>query len=329
MSRFNFAIPGVLFQRPLRGRVMTVYTRDPGPAFTVVKLGARRLVRAAFTQGANAIAILSGFPEPAAHDVAEGIWGYCALELGTVPEADEPLFYRLPRLPRSGWTNAQLLEDLKLGLPDANEAAVRRMKSGVVLGDFEQHYLRETLPKIVGDQHLRESLNYFVESARNCQTFMSISFYQFHYRRERSLMSAAQLRRDYRQNRARYEAAFTVGFKALERLLRRVQIRKPDIPAALGELNVSGLEPGATYTRLFEPFQGHATQISCRDLIVRFLDIRNAAGAHANSNPPVELRVSLDTVFELQHFLRWIYRLYLQPVMPFEPPMYDRTRRDR
>src|SRR5689334_1989053 len=99
MSRTYFALPGVLFQRPFRSRVMTIHTKDPGPAFTVVKLGGRRLLRAVFTQGAHAFAVLSGFTEAAAHDVAECIWGYCALDMGTVPDGDEPLLYGLPRLP--------------------------------------------------------------------------------------------------------------------------------------------------------------------------------------------------------------------------------------
>jgi hypothetical protein len=323
MSRRHFVLPGVLLQRPIPpSGVLTVHARDPGPAFTVVRLAKRKLVRGVFTGGAHAMTVLSGFSEGDAHDVADGIWGFCAKDLGTVPEADEPLLYPLARQPKSGWDNARLLAELQSCVPDAAPGAVERMKSGHILQDHEQHYLRETLPKIVNDRRLRESLGYFIESARNCQGFMSLSFYQFHYQRERSQMTPASLAREYRQNRPRYESAFTAGFKALERLLGRSQLKRNDVGQALEELGLPSLRPSTVYTRLSEIGREHTRDITCSDLVVRFLNMRNAVGAHANRSPPPNLRISLDAVFELQHFLRHAYGVYLEPVTPFPRSTY-------
>src|SRR6478736_908640 len=212
MTTRYYGVPGVLLDRPFTTQVQTVWFDSPGPPFTVARLGSRRLVRGVFTRGPNAMLLLSGFSEHAPPLTTHAIWGFMALFEGCCPEDGEPLMYALSRVPRNRWTKTKVLQSLRAAVPHASERDVLRLRSGVVLDGVKQHYFAQVLPKILANEALKESLQYFVESSRSFQGFMVDSYYHYHYRHERAEMTAIELRRQYLQNRARYESAFLAGF---------------------------------------------------------------------------------------------------------------------
>lgn len=198
MTTRYYGIPGVLLDRPFgESLVQTVLYNTPGPPFTVARLGPRKLARAIFTRGPHAMLLLSGFSEDAALTATHAIWGFMALFEGCCPEDNEALMYPFSCVPKTRWNKEQVLVALRQAQPHATEQDVRRLRSGTVLDEVKQHYFRQAVPKILANDTLRESLQYFLECARSFQGFMSDSYYHYHYRHDRSQLPAAELRRRY------------------------------------------------------------------------------------------------------------------------------------
>src|SRR5262249_42231495 len=93
------------------------------------------------------------------------------------------------------------------------------------------------------------------------------------------------------------------AFKAVEAMFGGVQIRRNQLDERFNSIPYALITPRARYRRYHEVFRGEGRTASYRDMILHFLDIRNATAAHSNRTPPPSLMVTEDTVYEIQWFV--------------------------
>jgi hypothetical protein len=173
---------------------------------------------------------------------------------------------------------------------------------------------------IYKDRSLAEALNHLGHSRFLFNGFMVGSWYQCHYIYDRSDASRHDMRKRYFENRERYELAFVSAFKGLERFLSLNQIKKDNVERALIDLRSQRIQPTTMYQRRHEVFSGYRKKISYRELILHFLDIRNAVAAHANPGSPKKFWISEDNLMEIQLFLIGLCSKRLDGVQPRELP---------
>jgi hypothetical protein len=134
--------------------------------------------------------------------------------------------------------------------------------------------------------------------------FMSGSFYDSHYSREREELTRYQIERIYLENRFRYDSAFVSAFRGLECILGKPYFMKNDIPVRLRKLdNEFGTSFAMSRYRLWhESFSSKRKWSTYPKLIEHYLKLRNSVSAHGNPSPP--FIVMEDQVFEIQFLIR-------------------------
>jgi len=176
---------------------------------------------------------------------------------------------------------------------------------------FEGQYVQErdlrfavgAVPQLLKDTRLVGALVHLGQSRFLVNGYMVGSYYHSHYKHERLAKSDSEMERDYFENRERYELGFLSAFKGIESLLGVTQLTKSIIPTKLAERFGCTDQSSQKYTRMHECFLGYQPQSDVVEMTVRFLNVRNAAAAHGNPTPPIELRAVRDSVFEIQHML--------------------------
>lgn len=209
----------------------------------------------------------------------------------------------LKRLPRPDWDEKRMLEELQelnYGLFDDFVHELRH-------GFHVMHDTYERVPDFIrrtwGSLDFIEALDHALESRFLFCGFMVGSYYTCHYSRDRRVMPDWEIEKRYFENRYRYETAFLAAFKGIERFFGVNQIRKNNLDSILRKRTDLGIQPATAYKRLHEIFSGHAQDVTYRELVSHFLDLRNIVAAHGNRNPPEKAQLIEDNVFEIQLFL--------------------------
>lgn len=133
---------------------------------------------------------------------------------------------------------------------------------------------------------------------------MSGSYYYSHYRHDRGRLTDEQMALRYFEHRHRYELAFIAAFKALESVLRTTQIQDNRVEHLLTDLQDGRATADSPYERFHETFRGKPKQSTFGEMVRHFLKLRNVVAAHSNPRAPSEFKLSEDSIFELQAFIR-------------------------
>jgi hypothetical protein len=246
------------------------------------------------------------------------------LASGNAPDLDRmvPRLLELDHVPTTTWK----CEDVQREVSSRNDLPDATIRSWLYSGgrrcipQDEMRLLGPYVEAIYKNRSLAEALNHLGHSRFLFNGYMVGSYYQCHYRHDRSHASAHDMRNAYFENRERYELAFVSAFKGLERFLSLNQIKKNNVERAVIDLRSQHIQPTTTYQRRHEVFSGHPKKIPYLDLIMHFLDIRNTVAAHANPSPPKKFWISEDNLMEIQLFLKELCSKRLDEVQPRELP---------
>lgn len=242
-----------------------------------------------------------------------------AYQLATILRAMFSLFYgwqpddrtgeyflqELKRLPRPHWDESRMLAELQEFNSGICDSDLFRLE---LRGGYQVTYdAYERLPDFVrrtwGNLDLIETLDHVLESRFLFFGFMVGSYYQCHYAQDRRVVPDWELEKRYFERRYRYETAFLAAFKGVERFFGVNQIGKKNLDVVLRKKRSLGISPETGYRRYHEVFSGHAQDVTYKDLISHFLELRNIVAAHGNRNPPEHAKLIEDNVFEIQRFL--------------------------
>ncbi len=174
------------------------------------------------------------------------------------------------------------------------------IRSGPILRQPEIAKACAFVDRVLLQEKLAWALLHLERSHHLFAGHMTASYYRHHYRHYRMNESAYVREKKYLEGKTRYDLAFLSSFRALESLLGKPQIKKRDIPKLLKKMDgqfgtsfASGRWPS-----YHEVFSSRRIWWDYKELIGRYLDLRNAVAAHANPAAPLSLRE--DQVFEIQ-----------------------------
>jgi len=293
--------------------------------YTVARFDARTYVRAVFFKWARGVFMINAPSRRIAYRVADAIQGYFSLLYGYEPDHLRQTFYLLEmdHVPQPDWTEERLIRELQRCDPAFSVLEIHGLEEGFVLSHDHLEQFASVMRALVVDERLREGLVHFQQSRFLFYGYMVGSYYHFHYARDRAEAPRWLMEKRYFEERARYELAFVAAFKALECLFGTTQIRKNRLGRLFAELPYNSITPTTIYRRQHEIFAGLPASISYRDLVVHFLNFRNAVAAHANRSPPPDFILSEDNLFEIQRFVSLLIMSALKEAVDAQgaPPM--------
>jgi hypothetical protein len=308
--------------RTSRARYLRQYGISQLTNFVVRRLDTGTVVRAAYSDVTHGHLLVSAPSLSGAYRAAKAIDAFFFLVVGHAADLQRsaPKLTELKCVPDAAWTRARLWREIvgwDIGIPEFYSYV---FYSGHVVHSDEMRRLGQFLERIYPDDSLCEALLHLGYSRYLFNGYMTGGHYYRHYYRDREDMSEEQLNRAYYEHRELFELAFTAAFKALERILKVTQIRKHDIPRALASIS-AGITGDVEYTRRHETFSGLEEKVSYADIVAHFLDMRNAAAAHANPTPPRHLRLSEDSLIEIQLFVSEVCSRIIGPLTEAELPV--------
>jgi hypothetical protein len=299
---------------------------EPPQNYTVAKLKDGTTVRAVFCDFDHGNLLITSRSFASAHRAQKAIDAFFLLLDGSLAYAGGAKLSPIAHVPRATWTPDRFREELGLSSMDPFDAAPREVRSGAIMPKHEMELLGPTVEAVDADDALLEAFSHLGLSRTLVNGSMSGSYYYHHYRHDRRRLDHHQLRREYLENRERYELAFVSSFKAIERFLNSSQIKKHNVANLLLERGCPTILPTTEYQRLHETFLGLPQKLTYEEVIHHFLILRNVVGAHANRNPPKKFCISRDSIFEIQLFVAEMYREALSNVTPRPLPpagIYD------
>jgi hypothetical protein len=297
------------------------YGFDPRPyvVFSQSEIGSVRVV---YYCGGLARLMISARGLHSVYKLAEAVHAVFFLFGGEVPQhiMQEELLIEVKRPPRLAGNEDELLESIQplsrvpLNLRDIG------LEGGRCVNYDDMFRLIAAMPRLIEKDWLRSAVVHLGHSQFLCFGHMSGSYYQCHYRHERLAQDDYERTRMYFENRHRYELAFVAAYMGIESFLGVGQMKRRDIGTLLAQREIPEIKAESEYERLFEIFSGRPKMTTYGDLIVEFLDKRNAVAAHANPSPPEQLLVKEDSVFEIQALLRGLCSTVLGLSVPNQVP---------
>ena len=208
-----------------------------------------------------------------------------------------------PKLTATTRELASLYRQLQAHYPTNPEFLAHAMASGTGIFHSQIRGACKFVERVLAAPQLIASLTHLEQSHGLFRGHMTSSQYHRQYQHERRLESAYLLEKKYLENRTVYDLAFLSAFRALEALLGTGQIKKREVGKLLhaldGKFGTSFCsKPWKSY---HEVFSSRRKTWNFDELIIRYLDVRNAVAAHANPSPPFALRE--DQVLEIQRLV--------------------------
>ena len=167
----------------------------------------------------------------------------------------------------------------------------RQLLQGPILDKRQLKHFIDLFTRFYYDGRLSESISHLLESVTTYDVILKKNH------TTAKIFSEAELEKRYYENRNKFELSFLSSFKGLERIFDVNDIKKNEIEGLLKKYKMEK----EIYTRKFDKKIKY--KIAYAQLIEYFLDIRNAAAAHGNKNPPPHCRVNDYNIQEIRHFL--------------------------
>lgn len=236
-----------------------------------------------------------------AYCLADIIRGFYSVFYGWTPLETGSNFYlkKLNDIPNAKWTTEDISNatiDVDVGIED-----LILVDSGVQLTEGSLEDLKNFISKIYPNDGLCESLNHLLESRVLLNCFMTNSYYEYHYKYDRSEMPEWLKEKMFYENRYRYQTAFVAAFKGIESFFRVNDFKEHEIEKLFNNINYNDISFDTVYKRRFEIFSGEPEKVRYGELLAHFLKLRNVVAAHHNKKPPVI--ITEDSICEIQEFL--------------------------
>ncbi|MGF7431898.1 hypothetical protein PQV03_14185 [Thermoanaerobacterium thermosaccharolyticum] len=236
-----------------------------------------------------------------AYYLTDIIRGFYSVFYGWTPLEAGSNFYlkKLNDIPNAKWTTKDINNttiDVNMGIED-----LILVDSGVQLTKESLEDLKNFISKIYPNNDLCESLNHLLESRFLFNCFITNSYYECHYKYDRSQMPEWLKEKMFYENRYRYQTAFVAAFKGIESFFRVNDFKKHEIEKLFNNIDYNDISFDTVYIRRFEIFSGEPEEIKYGDLLAHFLKLRNTVAAHHNKKPPTI--ITEDSICEIQEFL--------------------------
>ncbi len=246
-----------------------------------------------------------------AYEIGEAVNGYFSVFLGYEQDLKRGGFWlhECRLVPRATWSEkvfVQNLLHLDRDSPDHETFELHALQSGYGLQYDHIELLARYLPTLTQSARLIAALRHFVQSRHLFTGYMVGSYYYSHYRHERRESPRWLMEKRYYEDRAQYELGFVSAFKAIESFFGTQQLTKHTLSEAFRRLPFKAVTRDRPYRRRHETFSGFRARSTYGEMILHFLDVRNAVAAHANPSPPRHLTLSEDNLFEIQRFVTYL-----------------------
>lgn len=174
------------------------------------------------------------------------------------------------------------------------------LQSGMALDHSKLSWVCDFMKRALVAPRFHATLLHLYQSHQMISGYMSGSFYESHYRWERKSQSRYFREKLYYEGRTQYDLAFLSVFRAIEALLNSANLRSEQIHRLLVQLDS---QYGTTFAKsdyqfYHEIFSGGMKRMAYEEVIVRYLNLRNAVAAHGSLKPP--RIITDDQVFEIQ-----------------------------
>jgi len=245
-----------------------------------------------------------------AYGIANAIRGFLGLICGWLPaDRSSSAFFllELNKIPKPSWTKTDLVNELrrthKLFITVDEEIILAELSGGYIVNRRDFNYLSSFVSAAINAPNLNGAIRHLLESRFLFDGFMTGSYYTSHYSRDRKAIPRWVIQKRQLEDGYRYELAFLAAFKGIERFFSVSRFKKHDIPKLFKRLSYEDVTEKTKYVRFHEIFRGKSREITYGEYLKYLLDIRNAVAAHSNANPPEDLILSEDNLFEVQLFL--------------------------
>lgn len=226
-------------------------------------------------------------------------WDPCVYE-------GETWIHELISLPEYSWTINDLLAahdpNIHPNIENMEEFRFKVQQCTFILPHILPRF-KYFIGKVLGDQKITNALFHLTYSHRIFNGFMVPSYYSSHYRWDVEKLTEGQRERAYLENRPQYESAFLSAFKAIEYFLGKPGLKENEIEGLVVKCGYPNLVCDPVYRRRFEIYIEKSPTTHTTEIISEFLKMRNATAGHGNHSPPKRLRVSFDSVYEIQNFV--------------------------
>lgn len=295
------------------------YLGVPKPRnFTICRIDAKTVIRGVYYDWDRGLLMIQAPSRPKAYQVGEAVNGLFSVFLGYEqdPNRDSFWLHECRRVPQADWSSKDIVANLLHVDRPEPEDILHDLQSGYGLQFHHVEHLARYLPALALSQRLTTALMHFRESRQLFSGFMVGSFYHSHYRHDRRESPRWLMQKRYFEQRARYELTFVAAFKAIESFFGVTMLRRNNLDRAFAHLSCPLITSRKIYRRRHEIFLRFPARVTYRDLILHFLDLRNAVAAHANPAPPPRFVLSEDNLFEIQLFVTRLIGDALEGLVP-------------
>lgn len=289
-----------------RERYFAQYNIPRQEDYTLVTIGRSASVRVVFLDFDRGNLVIAAKSRRQAYDIADSVRGYLCL-IGRAGERVYNTFLLLEtrRLPRSTWSEDQLLKALQEIEPQADHMELAALQSGHTLMGDDLIRLPRFIPFVHKTHPVREALRHLFESLTLFDGFVALHFlhdYREHSRRWDE--------KRYFENRLRYELAFVSAFRAVEAFFGVTDIKQNEVRSMLNAHPSTAIRSNTGYRLAIPIFGGRRVRTNYADVVGYFLKVRNAAAAHANRGAPPHLQATEKVLMQIQIFVRHLIADY-------------------
>lgn len=184
--------------------------------------------------------------------------------------------------------------------------------SGVQVEDFRLEWTLKAQKNILAHKNLLYALDSLSLSHHEAGGYMTGSYFQFHYSRDRIAEPQDMKKKKYFENKMRYDNAFLSAFKAIEFILQKGNINKKEIGKLLIRYkNKYNVQLDKSYQAYHLKLMRKKINWDIDEILDYFLLIRNSVAAHGNV--PSKHIILEDEVYEVQRFAEYLLGSIISP----------------
>ncbi len=185
------------------------------------------------------------------------------------------------------------------------------MRTGIFVVNSQLEWILKAQEKLLSYKWLNYALNSLSLSHALAGGFMTGSYFECHYSRDRAAESRDMRKKKYYEHKMRYDSAFLSAFKAVEFILQKGNISKSEVPHLLKKYKEKyKISLDELYLACHFKIVGKKSKWQYEDILRYFLKIRNSVAAHGNLCSHIILE---DEVFEIQRFSEYLLGQIIAP----------------
>lgn len=267
----------------------------------------------------EALFLIKALSQRNAYVLANALRSFLVVAYGVSRPEDQPGYYLLElELPPE--PSMSMLDLVALVRPIPPSQPLRRdwLALELTRGPIISHSQIKEACKVIaaGLDHPRllEAVKHLEHSYSLFWGYMTGSYYDAHYSRERAESTEYELEKLYLEHQVEFDLAFLSAFRGLESILGTPFLRKHEIRTRLAALDSeyrTSFET-ETYECFHLIFSSHPKRWRYEAIIDHFLVLRNTVAAHANIGSP--WKIMEDQVYEIQRLVENLLSTMLDAV---------------